>query len=419
MAKNFGKAGSNKSFGEVAAKAEQIASVEFLKNISNDDLVDNPKNGEDVLFTADLEQSMREMGFTDPLEVTDYGMEDGKYMILSGHRRRAAGVKVGMKSFPALIRHFQSADEVQNYTLLSNSQRDSAKDPFLFTKRYRMHEQYLKESGYTGNIREAVAERLGLSVQQADRYNAMNRVIMPVWDMVRAEQVAMSAVAPLAAHTEEEQKEIVRIMEEAQKKGVTLTRDTVKKIVDGYREGKKTWAEIDDLPRDSGLPLNPFIDPEPGQTPDNDEGGTSRNDEVNREFDPIAAEADAMDSDKADWEAQQSEGDGEPLDVGENEEKDPKSMTDDERRQKRGADIQKALSKLENLLNEAYEIEGDEVEEYIGHVGSLVSVLVDDVFNTAEQYGLVDSYRADFKAARQSLNSYLKRNKGKADDEAE
>lgn len=419
MAKNFGKAGSNKSFGEVAAKAEQIASVEFLKNISNDDLVDNPKNGEDVLFTADLEQSMREMGFTDPLEVTDYGMAEGKYMILSGHRRRAAGVKVGMKSFPALIRHFQSADEVQNYTLLSNSQRDSAKDPFLFTKRYRMHEQYLKDKGFTGNIREEVAHRLGLSVQQADRYNAMNRVIMPVWDMVRAEQVAMSAVAPLAAHTEEEQKEIVRIMEEAQKKGVTLTRDTVKKIVDGYRDGKKTWAEIDNLPRDSGLPLNSFIDPEPGQTPD--EGETNRNDEVNREFDPIAAEADAMDGDKADWEAQQSESDGEPLEVGEGEEKDPKSMTDDERRQKRGADIQKALAKLENLLNEAYEISDDEVEEYIGHVGSLVSVLVDDVFSTAEQFNLVDSYRADFKAARQSLNSYLKRNsgKGKADDENE
>lgn len=416
MAKNFGKAKANGSFAEVAQKADEKASVVVLQNINTDSLVDNPKNGEDISFTADLEESMKEVGFTDPIEVTDYGMDEGKYMILSGHRRRAAGVKVGMTVFPCLIRHFQNETEAQNYTLLSNSQRDSAKDPFLFSKRYKLHEQYLKESGFSGNVREEVAKRLGLSVQQADRYNAMNRVILPVWDMVRAELVGMSAVTPLASHTEDEQKEILSIMQEAQKQGVTLTRDAVKKIVDGYRDGKKTWAEIANLPRDSGLPLNMGMNTEPGETPDTD--GGNRNDEVRREFDPIAANADAMDRDREEWEQEQGgEESGEAEESGESEGSD-KELTEDEKRQKRGRDIQKTASKLENLLQDFYDIPTEEAEDFIGLIAGLCSVMVDETYTFCERLGFEKTFRDEMKSARQSLNNYCKRQANKGGEES-
>ena len=52
--------------------------------------------------------AIRENGFSDPIEVTDYGMEPDKYMIVSGHRRRCAGVKEGMTKFPCIIRHFEN-----------------------------------------------------------------------------------------------------------------------------------------------------------------------------------------------------------------------------------------------------------------------------------------------------------------------
>ena len=131
MAK-FDKAGANKSFGEVGKKAAEKATVITIQNISNENLLDNPDNGEDVNFTEDLELSMQENGFTDPLEVTDFEQEAGKYMILSGHRRRRAGMKVGIEVFPCLVRHFKNNNEVKNYMLSSNAQRDSEKDPFLF-----------------------------------------------------------------------------------------------------------------------------------------------------------------------------------------------------------------------------------------------------------------------------------------------
>lgn len=416
MAKKFDNAGSVKSFAEVAQKADEKASVVVLVNVSSENLIDNPKNGEDVEFTADLEQSMRQMGFTDPLEVTDYGMEDGKYMILSGHRRRVAGVRIGITVFPCVVRHFDSAEAVQNYTLLSNTQRDSAKDPFLFAKRYRLHEQYLKDGNFSGNIRQEVARRLGLSVQQADRYNTMNKVIMDVWDMVRAEEVSMSAVVPLASRPELIQREILVIMREAQKAGNELTRDIVKRIVDGHKDGKRTWAEVADLPRDSGLPLNSFMNTEAGETsPESSENSGNRNDEVRREFDPIGAEADKDDAGKQAWEEAQQEtqrqeqgdfGEGETGDNG----LDDRKLTDEQRAQKRGKDIIKTLAKLENLFNEFYAIDGEDVEAFIQQTGAVVALLADEAYKLADRGGkdVLSSFRTDFRAAKQNLVRYCK-----------
>lgn len=117
----FDKAASSKSFAEVGKKAAEKAQVIAIQNISTENLIDDPDNGEDIGYTEDLEISIRENGFTDPLEVTDFGQDDGKYMILSGHRRRSAGIKARITVFPCLVRHFDSQNQATNYRLSSNA----------------------------------------------------------------------------------------------------------------------------------------------------------------------------------------------------------------------------------------------------------------------------------------------------------
>ena len=395
----FKASGSTESFENVAKKSAEKAQVIVLQNIRNENLIDNPKNGEDVQFTSDLELSMTQNGFTDPIEITDFGMESGKYMILSGHRRRQAGVKVFGSDFlfPCVVRHFDTETELQNYTLMANSQRDSARDPLMFCGRYKMHEEYLESINFKGNKREEIAKRLGISVPQADRYNTMNKVIMPVWDMVRGEVVGMSSVMPMASHSPEEQTEIYDIMQGAQRKGVSLTRDTMKKIVDGYREGKRTWAEVADLPRDSGLPMNAFINTEPGETREPVEYG--RNDEVRREFDPIAAEADLMDADRAAWEARQAEESqrDEDLDLdeedgGPKEKKSP--LSEEEKQAKRGKDVKKGLEKLNTAMSDVYVFESDnEAEEVMKNMSSTFCIIVDELYNIAREHGLDKTFK--------------------------
>lgn len=385
MAKNFGNAGSMKAVANAKKVEQEKAQVVALQNISNDNLIDNPKNGEDISFTADLEESMKQNGFTDPMEVTDFGMESGKYMILSGHRRRQAGVKVFGKEFffPCIVRHFDNAEQVQNYTLMANAQRDSAKDPCLFCGRYKLHEEYLESIGFKGSKREEIAKRLGISAQQADRYNNMNKIILPVWDMVRAETVGISSVQPMAKHTKEEQLIIYNIMQSAVDKGVNLSRDTVKKIVDGFREGKTTWEEIADMPRDSGLPLNGFADSEPSESRDSEERG-NRNDEVNREHDPIADELDAMDEAEREWnENQQENEDGED----EAEEKEKHEPTPEEKALKLGEDIAKQLAKLDTSLQDIWKCKDKEsAVDIVINMKSTMLALVDEMVRVSDDW---------------------------------
>lgn len=385
MAKNFGNAGSMKAVANAKKVEQEKAQVVALQNISNDNLIDNPKNGEDISFTADLEESMKQNGFTDPMEVTDFGMDNGKYMILSGHRRRMAGVKVFGKEFffPCIVRHFDNAEQVQNYTLMANAQRDSAKDPCLFCARYKLHEEYLESIGFKGSKREEIAKRLGISAQQADRYNNMNKIILPVWDMVRAEIVGISSVQPMAKHTKEEQLVICNIMQSAVDKGVNLSRDTVKKIVDGFREGKTTWEEIADMPRDSGLPLNGFADSEPSESRDNGESG-NRNDEVNREHDPIADELDAMDEAEREWnENQQDNEDGED----EAEEKEKHEPTPEEKALKLGEDIAKQLAKLDTSLQDIWKCKDKEsAVDIVINMKSTMLALVDEMVRVSDDW---------------------------------
>ena len=419
MAKDFNKAGSAKTFGEVASKSAAKATVTTVKYIDVANLVDNPKNDEDISDTADLELSMRENGFLTPLDVVAIDGEDGKYMIVSGHRRRAAYVKVGTSNdtgrvkeyplIPCIVRQFESEAEVRNFLLLANSQRDSSKNPLLMPQRYRNNVAYLEETGFKGSIANEAARRLGYSYQQAARFDAMNRMIPAIWDMVRDGEAGVSSVYPIATFTPEEQAEIVEIMRDAQKKNVSLTRETVKMITDAYKNGKKTWAEIANLPRDSGMPMNAFMNTEPSESRDNSESG-DRNGEVRREFDPIAAEADRADADRAEWEHQQQEQDaGDAGDDGEDggeKEKQPKEkkppLSDEEQAEKNGEDIGKMLTKLDTLISEVYSFtDNDKAEEVMKHMGAVVCALTDEIYTISRDNGKEDVYKellADIKS---------------------
>lgn len=390
---NFNKSGSAKAFSKVAKVEQEKANVIALQNIRNSNLIDNPKNGEDISRTEDLEKSMKENGFTDPMEVTPFGMENGKYMILSGHRRRAAGVKVFGKdfAFPCVVRNFSNEHELQNYTLMANAQRDSAKDPLLFSVRYKMHEEYLKGVGFKGGFREEIAERLGISIQQADRYNAMNKIILPVWDMVRAEIVGMSNVQPLAKYSAEEQNVIYNIMQEALNDGVELTRDTVKMMAAEFGNGKSTWAEIVNAPRDSGLPLNSIMNTEPAERREPSEDG-NHNDEIRHDTAPIAAEQDAIDADREAREREQAEAD---------DEDEKYELSPLEKQIKVGKDIVKDCKKLDTKLQDIWKCEDNEAaRDMIIDFGSLIRVLIDETYRLSDEYNLADEFNkviADIK----------------------
>lgn len=420
MAKNFDKAGSSKTFTEVAKASAEKANVITVKMISNENLMDYPKNHEDTEDTADLENSIKELGFTDPIEVTSFGLTEGTYTIVSGHRRRAAGVKCNMEVFPCIVKSFNNETEVNNYVLLANSQRDSAKDPLLFCKRYKMHEAYLKESGFKGAVGEEIAKRLGIGVAQANRYKQFNKVILPVWDMVRDDIVGMSSVVAMGTFKESEQEEILSILNECLAQGGKLTREMCDRLIKGYKEGKKTFAEIEQVSileestRDSGIPLNAFMNTDPSETKDPAE--RDRNNEMRREYDPMnplnekdpyadeRLTQDDYDTINAVGNANSSNGgDGN----GEAGKADKQPLTDAEKQEKTAKDILKYLSKLDTCFSNIYTFtDAEEAEGAMRDMSKLFAVVVDEMYNISREFEKQDVLKSELAELKKKISEY-------------
>lgn len=405
MAKDFGKL-NNKKFETVAKKSNESANVITVKMIGNDDLIDYPLNNEDISMTDDLELSMKENGFTDPLEVTTYGCEEGKFIIVSGHRRRKAGNNIGISTFPCIVKTFKNDNDVRNYVLLANSQRDSSKDPLLYCKRYKMHEEYLKSTGFKGKVREEIAKRLGLSVQQADRYNQMNKVILTVWDMVKAEKVGISSVLPMSSFSEKEQEEIAEILNATYESGTRLSREVCKKLIDNYRTGNNEA-------HDSG---NPKIIDKQEQVNTNTETikpnkayeqENNRNDEVNYDF----SHREGLDESKEKTyeDERLNKNDYEVIEkVSENEKK--KKLTDEEKRINQGHKLKDLLNKLEEVLNDHYSFDNeDEAMITMYTLTSVTKSIYDGLQYIAEQYDKTDEVLdKQYNILLKDLKGYMK-----------
>jgi len=376
---------------EVAQVSNEQANLITIKYYKDEDLLDYPRNNEDISDTEDIEKSITEQGFTDPIEITDFNCEKGKYIIVSGHRRRMAGRKTGLKKFPCILRHFGSDAEVHNYVLFSNAQRDSAKDPLLFAKRYKMHEEYLKESGFKGSIREEIAGRLGLKPAQADRYNQMNKVILPVWDMIREGTVGMSSITDsgMYTHTPAEQEEILNIMEECLNDTGDLTRPVMKKIVNGFRNGKKTWSEVNEIAH-AHLPISSVpvvnIDTNPTETKENDPSPLERNNEINYDYshrEDLPSGADALSEERLTEEDKQA-----IQKAIQNEQKEKKvSLTEEEKKIQTGEKISKNITELDELLNDFYKFDSpDKAELAIRTMTGLIKTMITEMEVIGETY---------------------------------
>ncbi len=355
MAKDFKK--SKSAIAEAKAAESILAKQYEIKALPMNTIDAYVDNNEDVSDVKDLVSSMKDNGFTDPIEVTNYGCPEGRYMILSGHRRYAAWSELhnGKQPINCIIvdaSKFKDDNDVKNYVLMANSQRDSAKDPLLFVKRYKEHEKLLIRQGFDGNIREEIANRLGLSVKQADRYKALGKLIPEIQNKIVEETIGSSSAMPIVPLSESDQRKFNKILDDALADGANLTRDYVNKMVKFFKAEIWSWEAIKAQIRQESIPVTTSIDSSPVNAPASDTTSSNdRNREVRREADPIAAEADKDDLQREEFEKEQF------MNVPENEvDSEHKSSVkydeDDEELQKNANDVIRAVRKLNALLTQ-------------------------------------------------------------------
>lgn len=405
---NFNKAGSAKAFENVKKVEQEKANVEVIRNIRIENLVPNPKNNRDVSYTKDIENSIEKHGFISPLVVTDFGMEEGKCMIIAGHRRTKAAQKMGMEVLPCKVIHFDNEVQMNGYTRRDNLHRENWEaESQKWVNVFELFHQY-EDEGFEGDIKERLAEDFKTTVSTIYRWLAMQRVIKPVWNMVDDGFISFSTVQPMAKLEEDEQNAIYNIMQEAIGSGVdNISKSVFTKIMDGYKGGKATWAEIADMPRDSGLPLNGFMNTEPTESREPSENG-NRNDEVRHDADPIGAEYDKMDADREAWERQQEEAAESEADSEQGEKEEKHQLSPEEKQMKLGEDFAKLLHKADGIMQEIWKCkDNDSARDMIILMGEVGQAMIDEMYRLGSEHDMEDEANNAFGTLKSAIGQYI------------
>jgi len=409
----FDKAKGAQGIKDVAVASNTQARTTKVIYINADKIIPNPENDEEVSYTTDLEISIEKFGFTQPIEVIERA--DETYMIISGHRRFEAGKKMKLTSFPCIVRDIKE-DDIEEYLLYGNAQRNEEQDPMLFVRRVRKTKNMLEKKGVKGALREEIAKRYGFSTANVDRYLQANELIAPIIELYRQGKVGLSSCTDtgLYKHSKEEQAEIFAIMNECLESGETLKRDNVKRIVQQYREGKRSWLEVIQIEMDNGF-LNPptyngagvsvmSVNTEPGETKEQSDSPLSRNDEINYDYshreglpggtEPYAEERLTADDLEAIKKASQNE----------EKEKEPKpKLTDEEKKAQAGEKIMKHLSDLEGLLNNFYSFQDNEL--FLKTMGSALVLMVQEMDSLAQEEDLGEVLKKQLDKVVEVINS--------------
>ena len=159
-----------------------------------------------------LVQSVKERGIITP--VTLRQKEDGRYEIVSGHRRRKACELAGLERVPAEIKEL-SRDEAIILMVESNLQR-SIILPSEKAFSYKMRLEAMKRQGQRTDLtstpvvsksrsNEELGEQIGESREQVRRYIRLTELIPELLDMVDENKIAFRPAVELSYLTETEQ----------------------------------------------------------------------------------------------------------------------------------------------------------------------------------------------------------------------
>ena len=217
-----------------------------------DDFPDHPFQ---VRLDEDMDQlveSVKERGIITPITLRK--KDDGRYEIVSGHRRKKACELAGLKTIPAEIKEL-TRDEAIILMVESNLQRSvilPSEKAFSYKMRY---EALRRVSGartdLTGDpleprlkTSEMVAQEIGDSASQVKRYMRLTHLLPEILQMVDEGKIALRPAVELSYLNDIEQLDLVEAMDLAM---ATPSHAQAIKMRNFSREGKLTPEVIESI----------------------------------------------------------------------------------------------------------------------------------------------------------------------------
>ena len=200
--------------------------LERVQNISISELVpfkDHPFKVVDDEAMLRTTESIAQYGVLTPLIARP--LEDGGYEIISGHRRAHAAELAGLTEVPVLVR--QMDDDAATVLMVdSNLQRENIL-PSERAFAYKMKLEAMKHQGARTDLTssqvgtklrtdQVMAEELGESRNQIQRYIRLTNLIPELLEMVDQKQISFNPAVELSYLAPEEQETFLAAMDEVQ-----------------------------------------------------------------------------------------------------------------------------------------------------------------------------------------------------------
>lgn len=188
-----------------------------------DDFPDHPFKVIENEDMMELVESIRNRGVLTPTVVRE--KEDGRYEMVSGHRRKYACQLIGLETIPAEVKELDR-DEATIYMVESNLQR-SVILPSEKAFSYKMQLEAMKRQGqrtdltsvpvaqkYQGKTsRQILGEQVGESQDQIRRYIRLTELIPEILQMVDDGKIALRPAVEISYFPAELQQDLLETME--------------------------------------------------------------------------------------------------------------------------------------------------------------------------------------------------------------
>ena len=198
-------------------------------------------------------ESIREYGVLVPAIVRP--LENGEYEMISGHRRRYASMLAGKETMPAIVREMDD-DTATILMVDSNLQREHIL-PSERAKAYQMKMEALKHQGQRKDLTSSqigtklradqqMADELGTSRNQVQRFIRLNNLIPEIMDMVDEKKIAFNPAVELSYLKPEEQREFLEAMDYAQATPSVSQAQRIKKLSQQGQSSLEAMCEVMD-----------------------------------------------------------------------------------------------------------------------------------------------------------------------------
>jgi ParB family chromosome partitioning protein len=238
----------------------QEAKLPKIYDVPLSEIDDFPGHPYRVLDDEDMEalmESIKERGVITPAMVRK--KEDGRYEMISGHRRKRACERLGLPSMRCEVVDV-SRDEAIILMVDSNSQRSEIA-PTDKGRAYKMKMEAIKRqgqrtdltSGPVGqksepvNSRDELAEAAEDSARQISRYIRLTHLVQELQDFVDEGKIKMRPAVELSYLDEEAQRDVVDLIDDTES---FPSHDQAIRMRKAFEAGKLDYNVVDDVMRE-------------------------------------------------------------------------------------------------------------------------------------------------------------------------